>query len=116
MVNTGINPARVDIDIWQGATFKTTVDFDQGDFTGYGARMQIRKDETSENPLVALTHLDSIAIDALNAKVTVTVPASITETLTATNAVYDLFLDKPGGDVVKILFGQVTIHKAITRD
>lgn len=120
--------ARVDIVIYEGATFRQTFQWKQGDpaeavdLTGYTARMHIRESMESET---ALLELDSEGGGAVindpptDGKYSVYIPAADTAGLCADheriNAVYDILLIKD--DVVLMQqHGKARIFPSVTRD
>lgn len=92
----------------QGATFTrtftVTIDGVPWDFTGYGARMQVRQSFDSTVAVLSLsTLLGGIALGDENGTITVTIDADATESLDAGAYVYDLEVFAPNGDVTRLL-------------
>lgn len=86
------------------------------DLTNYTARMQIREDVDSTSTLVSLTSTGGdIAIVAADAKITITIATTVTAALDFETAVYDLELVDASGEATRILEGEVTLSKEVTR-
>jgi len=114
---------RHNIRIEQGATWRLEVGWEDEsgspiDLTGWSARMQIREEHASANPLVSLTSQpgDGLAIDGPAGLVSIEIPAAVTQTIPAPiEAVYDLEIQGPGGEVERLLFGCADIDPEVTR-
>ncbi len=88
------------------------------DITGYSARMQIRPDYASATVLAELTPANAgISITPATGKIDLYISAADTAALTFTDtaAVYDLELIEPGGDVIRLLKGSVTLSPEVTK-
>jgi len=123
--------AKKNLTIEQGATWRGTYTLLQPaaagtpvanmlpiDLTGYSARMQIRPDYTSTTVLVELTPANAgISITAATGQINLHISAADTAALTFTDApaVYDLELIEPGGDVIRLLKGSVTLSPEVTK-
>lgn len=112
----------LDITIEQGTsisrTFTVTTDGSTPvDLTGYSCRMQIREDTDSKAVIASYNNS--------NGKLTVSSPASGVLTWTVTNtetaaykfntAVYDLEIISGSGIVTRLLQGEVTLSKEVTK-
>lgn len=113
--------ASYDILIEQGATYQQTFAWKDSDgvaidITGYTARMQVRRSRSAETVLLEATTTNGYIVlgDALGT-IAVTIPASITQDVTASRGVYDLELVSAGGIVTRLLEGSVEISKEVTR-
>ena len=86
------------------------------DFTGYTARMQIRRTIESSVVMIELTTENGgIAYtDAANGELTVTMTAVQTAAL-ETSGVYDLEVINAGGQVSKLIKGTFTLLPEVTR-
>lgn len=86
------------------------------DLTGFTGRMMIKKNkqDPAENALVSLTSISGISIDVAASTITITIDASITETLDVQNAVYDLELVSPTLQVYRLVEGVAVISKEAT--
>lgn len=82
--------------------------------TNYTATMTVRPFVgASTTTLVASTTNGYITLDGVNGRVTVTVPASVTEEISAGRYSYDLVLDS-GTVVTRILEGKFAVTGAVT--
>ena len=83
--------------------------------SGYTGRMQIREKVTSTTVLLELTTANGgVTFDSALKTITITIPASTTETLTFKSGVYSLELVS-GALVVPFLTGSVTLETEVTR-
>jgi len=88
------------------------------DLTGYSTRMQVRPDYASATVLLELTPANGrITITPASGKLDLYISDADTAALTFTDtpAVYDLELIEPGGDVIRLLKGTVTLSPEVTR-
>lgn len=108
------------ITIEQGATFDRifTVTLPNGspaNYTGYTARMQIRRDLDDDAVALELTDANGrIELGGTLGTVRLLISAADTATLTR-NGVYDLELIDSGGEVDRLLKGIVTLDREVTR-
>jgi hypothetical protein len=115
-------PFKVALKIYQGATFRWSATLKNGspavvtDLTGYTARMQIRGKITDAAPLVELT-TENGGITLGDAAGTIDLFISHTDTTGFDWAagVYDLELITPGGDVIRRIYGAVSVIPEVTR-
>lgn len=116
-----MSAAKYNFEIEQGATFTKPLVWKSStgavvDLTGYTARMQIRETVGSTEILLELTTQNNrIAIVPLQGKVTLTIDASTTSQISWTKGVYDLELVSSNGTVTRLLRGNVSISKEVTR-
>lgn len=112
------------IKIDQGAVYKlvfTWYDDNNGvpgspiPMTGATGRMQIRKTQGSPVLLEAISG-DGITIDEPNGTVTVLLPPSKTNLLTAKSCKYDLEVVYSADEVYRLLEGSVSVNPNITQD
>lgn len=84
--------------------------------TNYTAVMTVRPFVgASTTTVVASTTNGYIVLDALNGRVTVTIPASVTENIAPGRYSYDLVLEAgSGGTVTRILEGKFAVTGAVT--
>jgi hypothetical protein len=86
------------------------------DLAGYTARMQIRAAIGASDVLLELTTENGrIAIDDAAKRIDLVVAAADTAAITWAGAVYDLELVSPGGEVLRPIFGKVTVSDEVTR-
>lgn len=107
--------AKYNIVIDQGSTFVKTFTFTSGitDLTGYSARMQVRNKISDSDTLLNLTVGSGITITATT--ITITVSATATAALKFETAVYDLEIVSAGGVVTRLLYGNVSLSREVTR-
>lgn len=115
--------AKLNLLIEQGATFKHNLSLKAGDVTapsmnlaGYKARMQMRPDLVSDEVVLELTSENGrIVITPNTGNLLLTLTAAETGALTFTKVVYDLELESPVGEVVRLLQGGVSLSRQVTR-
>lgn len=111
----------LDITIEQGATFRRVLTWQDEnetaiDLTDYTARMHIREHLASSTPLATLTTENGgIAITAALGKLTLSLSATVTDTLAVQGGVYDLEVESPTGVVTRLLQGNIIIERSVTR-
>lgn len=119
-----IRPANIDLDIYQGATFDKTYQWqdsnrDPVDLTGYTARMQIRSKHSAADYLLEITTEGTtskrVILGGTEGTYQITIASNITEAFDWGAGVYDLELVSPGGVVRRIQQGQVKVHREVTR-
>ena len=114
---------RHNIAIEQGTTWRLEVGWEDEsgspiDLTGWTARMQVREDHASVASLVSLSSLpgEGVVIDGPAGVVAIEITASATASLPAPlEAVYDLEVEGPGGEVERLLHGCADIEPEVTR-
>lgn len=112
-------PGTYDFTIYQGATFSRVVTWkdeneDAVNLTGYTARMQIRQRLTGDTLIALTTENGRVALGGTDGTVTLTIAATDTADLTM-GGVYDLELVSGAGVVTRLLQGNVTLSKEVTR-
>ncbi|MFF4777625.1 hypothetical protein ACFY05_32840 [Microtetraspora fusca] len=87
------------------------------DLTGYTARLQIRESLNSPAPLLSLTSAPGggITIDGPAGKLAITVTDETTAAFTWCYGIYDLEIESPSGDVTRLLKGEVSVDREVTR-
>lgn len=125
--------ATYDLYVEQGATFRMNMTYGRRDgtldlngdpvvipydLTGCTARLQIRQRRGALVLISATTTNGGIVFDAdpTSGKMVITFSDEATDALTMSRARYDLELEYPSGDVVRILQGKVSIDGNITAD
>lgn len=107
--------------IEQGATFTVPLVWKDSngrlvDLTGYTARMQIRASVSAPDVLLELTSGNGrIVLDIPTATITLKLTATETAAITWTKGVYDLEMMTSQGAVTRLLQGQVSVSKEVTR-
>ena len=82
--------------------------------TGYTGTMTVRPFVgANTTTVVASTANGYMVFDALNGRITVTIPASVTADISPSRYSYDLVLDS-GGTVTRILEGKFVVTGAVT--
>ena len=123
--------AKKNLTIEQGATWRDTYTLLQPapvgtpiadmlpiDLSGYSARMQVRPDYASTTVLIELsTDNTRITITPLTGTLALFISDADTTALAFTDAsaVYDLELIQPGGEVIRLLRGTVTLSPEVTK-
>lgn len=115
---------KKDLKIYQGATFRfsfTLTQYNNGtetpvDLSECVPRMQIRPSHNSETLHLDLEENGFITIsDPVNGEVAVDIPATSTQELYFSSAVYDIELEFPDGYVMRMVEGRVTLSPEVTR-
>ena len=106
----------------QGATFQKVLTLKDSagsvvNLTGYtSAQMDLRTDADQSSAQLSLTTGNSrIALGASAGTVTLTISASDTASLTATDGVYDLEIVDANSNVFRIIEGTYTVRRGISR-
>jgi hypothetical protein len=114
--------AQYDFAIEQGATtikpfvWKSS-DGTPVDLSGYTARMQVRRSTSSEYVLLeASTDNGRIQLDHEAGKLTLVLSAGVTAAIDWSRGRYDIELESPDGGVTRLIYGEISISKEITRD
>jgi len=122
--------AVLNITIEQGATFTRTLTVkdsggDEIDITGWTLRGQVRANQFTTDILASFTgtvdpdQVTNKGMAALTISATDTAAIasakSLRPTLKNSTFIYDVEVEKPGGEVVRLLQGQVTFVPEITR-
>lgn len=117
-----MTPFKVKLTIYQGATFRWSATLKSGspavvtDLTGYTARMQVRADITSAEALLDLTTENGgIVLGDAAGTIDLFVSAADTTAIDWTDGVYDLELIAPNGDVIRRIYGTVSVSPEVTR-
>jgi hypothetical protein len=108
--------------IEQGATFSKTLtlrgsDNALTDLTGYTTgEMDLRSDEESSSEVLTLT-VDNgrIAFGGSAGTVTLTIPSSVTASMSASDGVYDLVIGNSAGNKYRILEGTYSVRRGVSR-
>ena len=101
----------------QGSTFSRQITVQENstalNLTGYTARMQMRS--THDSSTIALTYTSTIASPASNGKINLSATATQTAAIEEGMYVYDLEIESSGGEVTRLMEGQVTVTPEVTR-
>lgn len=111
------------IQVEQGSTWRRTLTVrdevgDPVDLTGYGARMQIRESMDSPDPLYSLATdgpSPGITINGPAGQLTLVIANETSSAWTWRYGVYDLELESAGGEVERLLRGEVEVDREVTR-
>lgn len=127
---TVLKPARIDLTIYQGATYWKEWQWLDGtqaaiNLTNYTARMQIREEVDSPTVLLEILSTGSadqkmiiggkVEADPTNGKYGIWLAASITAAISWEAGVYDIELQAADGFVRRIQEGKVKVSKEVTR-
>lgn len=116
-----MSAASYDFEIEQGTTLLKPIVWkdsngDPVNLTGYTAKMQIRKSASATDVLLELSTSNSkLAIDASAGKVTMIFSSTTTAAIDWSRGKYDLELTSSSGVVTRLLEGEITVSKEITR-
>ena len=113
--------AKLKLKIEQGATFRQSFDWSANgspvNLTGYTARMHMR------NPIESPTIIHELTTenggitfsDALAGKIELFISDADTSAFNFDSCVYDLEMIAPNADVIRLIEGEVTLSKEVTR-
>lgn len=113
--------AKHKLKIEQGATFRQSFDWTANgspvNLTGYTARMQMRNPIESPVVIHELTTENGgiIFSDLLAGKIDLFISDADTSSFTFDSCVYDLEMIAPNTDVTRLLEGEITLSKEVTR-
>jgi hypothetical protein len=113
-------PARYDLKIYQGITFKrqftwkdeNSVVYDLSTFT---AHMQIRTATLAPTPVINLTTGSGITLSSTSPNITLLLTSDQTTALPLGEDVYDLTLTDTNSVVTLLLKGKASINPTVTR-
>jgi len=113
--------AKLKLKIEQGATFKQSFDWATNgspvNLTGYAARMQMRN--PIESPVVIhelTTENGGITFsNVLAGKIDLFISDADTSAFNFDSCVYDLEMIAPNSDVTRLIEGEITLSKEVTR-
>lgn len=115
-------PFKAKLKIYQGSTFRWNAVLKNGvpavvtDLTGYTARMQIRSELESPTVLVTLTTENGgITLGGVLGTIDLYLSAAATALFAWDSGVYDFEFIAPGGDVIRYLYGAVSVSPEVTR-
>lgn len=111
---------KVDLAVDQGATFdKSFVWRLSGalvDLTGCAARSQVRASASSTTVLFDMTSANGrVELGGAAGTVRLLLTDEVTAALAAKPGVYDLFIDFPAGNSVRLMAGNFTVAQRVTR-
>ncbi len=104
--------------IEQGATWRTTLTLTERDLTGCSARMQVRETAASPSAVLSLTSAPGggiVITPGPPGVLDITISAAQTADMDWRRGVYDLELESAGGDVDRLLKGDVAVDPEVTR-
>lgn len=113
--------ATYDFEIEQGATLIKPIVWNDGNgapvnLTGYSARMQVRKNVAAADVLLELSTTNSkIQITPMTGTVTLVFSATTTAAIDWSRGKYDLEMTSGDGTVTRLIEGEISISKEITR-
>ena len=123
MSQKGLNmPAKVNLDVYQGATFRHsfrwlhTDEITPVDLSGFTARLQARDHIDSQPAVITLTTSNGgLNIDPAAGKITVHMSAETTAGIFYRRLVYDLEIVAPNGDVRRLIMGKISVSPEVTK-
>lgn len=113
--------ATYNFQIEQGATLLKPVAWKDStgaavNLTGYTARMQVRQSASAEEVLLELsTENSKISLTPLTGTITLIFSAATTAAIDWKRGKYDLELISPDGTVTRLIEGEITVSREITR-
>lgn len=113
--------ATYDFDIEQGATLLKPIVWKDStgspvNLTGYTAKMQVRQSVSSSDVLLEMSTVNGrISITPLTGTITLIFSATLTAAITWSRGKYDLELTSNDGTVTRLIEGQISVSKEITR-
>lgn len=113
--------ASYDFEIEQGATLLKPIVWKDStgaafNLTGYTAKMQVRQSAASPDVLLEMSTTNSrITLTPGTGTITLVFSATLTSSITWTRGKYDLELTAPNGTVTRLIEGQISVSKEITR-
>lgn len=116
-----MSAATYDFEIEQGATLLKPIVWKDSDgnpvnLTGYTAKMQVRQNVSASDVLLELSTTNGrLSISAMSGQVTMIFSATTTAAITWSRGKYDLELTALDGTVTRLLEGEITVSKEITR-
>jgi len=116
-----MSAGQYDITIEQGTTVRIPFVWkdETGEvvnLTGYKARMQARRSISSASPVIdATTENGLLLIEPEQGRIWLDIPATTTATFDWPRARYDLEVESASGVVTRLLQGQITLSKEVTR-
>lgn len=115
------SPGTYDIVLYQGTTFTEQLTWkdssgDPVDLTGWTARMMARESVDAETAFITLTtENDGIALGGAAGTITLSMTDADTSALSIYSGIYDLELISDSGDVFRLLQGNLTVSREVTR-
>lgn len=116
-----MSAATYDFEIEQGTTLLKPIVWKDSagvpvNLTGYTARMQVRQSTSAADVLLELSTTNSrISITPLTGTVTLIFTPEVTSAITWRRGKYDLELTSADGTVTRLIEGEITVSKEITR-
>lgn len=118
-------PARLDLTIYQGATFRKKMVWKVGgvpvDLTGCYAKMDIKEHINSPSAIIGLgsntgpgTELAHLVLGGTTGEIQMFIAHTRTRYITIEKGIYDLEVDLPSGDRVRLLYGDVYVDREVT--
>lgn len=108
---------RYDTELTRGSTFRRVfllkkADGTPLDLTGYDVRSYMRQTHTSPD----FISLNAQVENAAEGKISLSLPASVTDLITYQKGVYDVELLYPNGDVQQLVYGKINVDQEVTHD
>ena len=114
-----MTPGLVNFVCPQGSTFRRTLEYTIDDtpidLTGYSARLQVRQEYYSENPLLDLASGSGIYISGSAGVIEIYVDNNTTSNLPPGSHVYDLELINPSNEEDRLIEGSWIVTPEVTR-
>ena len=116
-----MSAANYDFEIEQGTTLLKPIVWKDSsgtpvNLTGYTAKMQVRKSASSDEVLLELSNTNGrITLGTSNGTITLVFSPATTSAITWSRGKYDLELTSGSGVVTRLLEGEITVSKEITK-
>lgn len=120
-----VDPAQLDIVIYQGATWRQSFQWLYGpdaesavplDLSAAIVRAQVRNHYQSAEPYLSLSTADDTILADASGNIEIVVSAEDTADLLAVECVWDLEVEWDDGDVCRLLMGRAVISPEVTKD
>jgi hypothetical protein len=85
------------------------------DYTGYSAKMQVRKDHAATTVIVEASTSNGRMTVNSQGVITLAIPDDVSASFPVGTAYYDILLTDPGGDTHKLLEGRFIVQPSVTR-
>lgn len=112
-------PGKLNLDLYQGASWSYVltwkVDGNPVNLTSYSARLQARVTADATTTALSLTTGSGITLGGAAGTVSLARSSAQTAALTPGRYLYDLELESAGGEVTRLIEGELIIHAEVTR-
>lgn len=96
---------------WYTSTTKTTTQ----DLTGWSAEMQVRERHSSTAIVTTLSSTGEITLGSTAGTIVLSIASSVSNAIDTGRKVYDLEMTDTGGDITRLLEGDIDFTPNVTR-